>query len=269
MHFVGADLGSRSVKLAIFDDTKPSLDLRIIDTIKFYREYGTYEQDTGFRIQLDFIPSDACWISTGYGRNNLRIQQAEIISEFRAHTLYAIFQTELSNFILLDLGGQDSKVVFVEDAQVANFVANERCAASTGRYLENMARVLGMSLQEMSIYYKDPINLSSTCAIFGESELIGHLARGESPERLAAGVNHSIVKRFLPLTNKYPSNLLCLSGGVAKNKAIVEILKNKGYKVIVLPLPQYSGALGTLISGLQTEGISSRLLDEALQKLVE
>ncbi len=255
MEFVGADLGSRFVKLAIFSRQSGKLRLEIIDTIKFYREYGDYEESVGFKLKLNFVSPSSRWVSTGYGRNNIKIHGTEVISEFLAHSIYAIFQTELKDFILLDLGGQDSKVIYVKAGKVRDFVANDRCAASTGRYLENMARVLGMSLEEMSGYYEDAVQLSSTCAIFGESELIGLMANGEKPERLAAGVNHSIVKRFLPLLRKYPPCPLCLSGGVAKSKAIPEILKSMGFStVIVLPLSQFSGSLGALIWGLEKEG---------------
>ena len=165
---------------------------------------------------------------------------------------------------MLDLGGQDSKVVLVERGNVKDFVSNDRCAASTGRYLENMAQVLGMSLKEMSSHYKEPIKLSSTCAIFGETELIGLLASGKKPERLAAGVNYSIIRRFLPLIKKYPSYPLCLSGGVAQNKAITKILKSRELNVIALPFPQFGGALGTLLWGLRSKKIDTTVIRKAL-----
>jgi predicted CoA-substrate-specific enzyme activase len=168
----------------------------------------------------------------------------------KAHLYGAIYQTGMENFTLLDLGGQDSKVVKVKNKKMIDFVTNDKCAASSGRYLENMAKVLGISLQELSRYWKNPVELNSTCAVFGETELIGKIIEGHSIEKLAAGVNYTIFKRVKPMLFKLYSDAIIFTGGVAKNRAIIKILESEtGAEVILSDYPQYNGAIGCCYYG--------------------
>ncbi len=121
-------------------------------------------------------------VVTGYGKNLLQ-KNFPAITEIRAHFLGARQQTGLDHFILLEMGGQDTKVLYVKDGRVFDFLTNDRCAAGTGRYLENMARFLKMPLTEFAAAWADPVDISQTCAIFGESELVGHLLEGVDPGR--------------------------------------------------------------------------------------
>ena len=144
------------------------------------------------------------------------------------------------------------RVISVKNKKTVDMVLNDKCAASCGRYLENMAVVLAMTIPEMEKYHEQPVELNSTCAVFAETELIGRISEGYSIERLSAGVNYSLFKRIKPLIEKFPSNTLIMSGGVAKNKAIVYFIeKEMGYKeVIVLPKPQMNGAIGCYVYAL-------------------
>ena len=131
---------------------------------------------------------------------------------------------------------------------MVDMATNDKCAASTGRYLENMARVLDIPLEELGTYADDPAPLSSTCAIFGESELIGLIVRGEPTSRLAAGVNHAIADRVLPHLERMTADPVLLSGGVAYNKAVVSILAGlTGREIRVLPEPLLNGAIGCCV----------------------
>ena len=186
-------------------------------------------------------------VSTGYGRENVKLAGAVAIPETEAHAVGAAYQTALSDFVLLDLGGQDSKVVLVRGGDVVDFYMNDRCAASTGRFLENSAKVLGLSLEELSGFWEEPEKLTSTCAIFAESEIIGKIASGVAVERLAAGVNHSVVARFLPFLKRFDERRLVVVGGVAKNSAIVHILKDMEYEVVIPRYPQFNGAIGCAV----------------------
>ncbi len=246
MMFVGIDLGSRFVK--IVSDDNGERRFFIIDTVEFYKKFGT-TNEKGFHPELSGfgVESGSIICATGYGRNNLKIVGANVISEIQAHALGASYQSGLDDFLLLDLGGQDSKVIVVSSGVVVDFVANDRCAASTGRYLENMARILGMDITELGTYWRNPAQLSSTCAIFGESELINLISHGEKLEHLAAGVNYSIVKRVKPFLLKYKDLPLVLSGGVAFNTAIKKFLAEMGFNIIELKYPQYNGAIGCIV----------------------
>lgn len=246
MMFVGIDLGSRFVK--VVKEKFNARFFKIIDTVQFYRDYG-YTDEAGFHLNLVSlgIDCDAKICATGYGRNNLSIVGANVVSEITAHAEGAMYQSGLDDFVLLDLGGQDSKVIIVRSGIVVDFVANDRCAASTGRYLENMARTLGMSIEELSKYWSNPVHLSATCAIFGESELINLISRGEKLDRLAAGVNYSIVERVRSHLVRAKDLPLVLAGGVAFNLAVKEILKSFGFNVVEIENPQFNGAIGCLV----------------------
>lgn len=247
---LGIDLGSRNVKLCLMKDGVTG-SKKTIESIHFYRTYGTHSE-AGFSIDIsDLGYSDVEGIiATGYGRMSAELTGATSISELTAHFLGAQHQTGLNTFTLLDMGGQDYKVMHIENGRMVDMATNDKCAASTGRYLENMVRVLGISLDELGQYYEDPVELSSTCAIFGESELIGLIVRGEPIHRLAAGVNRTVVERVIPLLERMGTDIILMSGGVAFNRAVVQNVANlTGRDVRVLDDPMYNGALGCCVSG--------------------
>ncbi|MBP2638644.1 MAG: hgdC 2, partial [Firmicutes bacterium] len=181
-------------------------------------------------------------------RNTIRIADAVVIAELKAHVLGATWQTGLKNFTLLDLGGQDSKVIKVKNGKMIDFQTNDKCAASTGRYLENMAAILGLTLEELGRYSDNPVELNATCAIFGETELIGRIVEGYGVPELAAGVNYTIFKRIRPMLAAVGGDTIVFTGGVARGAAIAELLKKElGVTVIVPERPQLNGAIGCAV----------------------
>jgi activator of 2-hydroxyglutaryl-CoA dehydratase len=126
-----------------------------------------------------------------------------------------------------------------------DFLTNDRCAASSGRYLENMATVLGMSLGELSSFSEEAVELNATCAIFGETELIARIVEGHPVSHLAAGVNYSLYRRVSAMLNRLRSKNIILAGGGALNSALAKIIaRETGSEVYQLPRPQYNGAIG-------------------------
>lgn len=247
---LGIDLGSRKAKFALMDGDR-ILRLADHDTVPFYKRYGRLE---GEELVLDlaasslFLPEELAGaevVVTGYGRNTLSLRGARVVSEIRAHVAGALAQTGLADFTLLDMGGQDTKVALVRGKKLADFVMNDKCAASSGRYLENMAAILEVSLDELSSHWENPVPLDATCGIFGESELIGQILRGHPLGRLCAGVNQTLVKRVLPMLRRFPSETVVLTGGVALNRALTSLLEEAtGLPVIVPAHPQHNGAIG-------------------------
>ena len=247
---IGIDLGSRKAKFALFRDNK-IVRLADYDTITFYKRFGSLDGDD---LSLDLHGSGlfgseelslAEVMVTGYGRNTLSLKGAHIVSEVRAHVAGAIFQTGLKNFTMLDMGGQDTKVALVKEGRLEDFLMNDKCAASSGRYLENMAAVLEVGLEELSSHWEEPVKLDATCGIFGESELIGQILRGHSTAALCAGVNQTLVKRVLPMLRRFPSKTIVLVGGVALNGALARLLElETGLPLVVPDHPQHNGAIG-------------------------
>lgn len=254
--FCGIDLGSRSVKIALMRQQAEGerleiLRLKSLDTIRFYREYGRKQ---GKKLVVNFealgLPVVDRLVSTGYGRNTLELSGGEAIPELKAHVLGAIYQTGLKDFTLVDLGGQDSKIIQVRKGKMIDFLTNDKCAASSGRYLENMASILDVTLEELGQYFDSPVELNSTCAVFGESELIGKIVEGFPLAELAAGVNATIVKRILPLLRSFAGEVLVFTGGVAHNHAVRKLLETGTGRQIVVPQePQFNGAIGCCTHG--------------------
>ena len=148
------------------------------------------------------------------------------------------------HFILLEMGARTPRSSISGRAGCSIFSTNDRCAAGTGRYLENMARFLKMPLTEFAGGWQVPVEISQTCAIFGETELVGYLLEGVEPpgsppgRRLGwpAGPGDGAP---LPLPRPV------FVGGVAKNRAVVKLLGDQGdFQVRVPPYPQFNGALG-------------------------
>ncbi len=240
---LGMDFGSRYVKM-VYQKEK-GWGRKKLDSLTFFRDY--LQRQAG-RLTVDWerlgLPPPGALVVTGYGKNLLK-EHFPTITEIRAHFLGACRTTNLTHFILLEVGGQDTKVLYVKGARVFDFLTNDRCAAGTGRYLENMARFLKMPLPEFAAAWQEPAEISHTCAIFGESELIGLLLEGTPPVCIAAGVNASVARRALLLVRRYPCRDLVFVGGVARNQGVVQTLRQQGdYRVIVPSFPQFNGALG-------------------------
>jgi len=250
---LGLDFGSRYVKLVYAAGSR--FTWRRLDSLDFYRDMLAKDEGQ-LRIDWERLGLDPpqSLVITGYGKNLLK-DLGPTITEIRAIFLGARFATGWDHFILLEMGGQDTKVLHIREGRVFDFVTNDRCAAGTGRYLENMARFLKMPLRDFSNCWQEPVDISQTCAIFGESELIGHLLEGVPPARLAAGVNASVSRRALTMMHRYRCPRLVFVGGVARNRAVVYFLREgSAGQVRVPPHPQFTGALGCCLEALKLMG---------------
>ncbi len=247
------DLGSRSVKLLFYDNGNISYE--VIDTIEFIKKFILNSKGKKvkpeevinkiFRKSVQKVKT----ISTGYGRHQVIGKNIEVLSEIEAHFLAVKNEfPNLNDYTILDLGGQDTKIIQVKNKVIHKFIMNDKCAAGSGRYLENMSRILGISIEELGNFYDNPEHMNITCATFGETELVGKMIKGVPIEQLAAGINWSVFKRSLFFVKKLYSPVLILSGGVALNNAIVRFFKESGEfkEVFTLTDPQTAGVRGLL-----------------------
>jgi len=247
---LGVDAGSRDVKLAI-GRGREIIFSAVVDTVRFYLtcRNGGKELLLNRLPQMESAPEYSRIVATGYGRNNIALTGGEVIPEIMAHATGAVAQTGLGDFTLVDLGGQDTKVIQVVNAEVDDFVMNDKCAAGSGRYLENIAAALGTSLDKLGECWENPVRLSNTCAIFGESEVVGLISDGAPVESILAGANFSVVARLKPLIMRYRPKVIIATGGVAKNQAIRRLLEQEtGVEVIQPKEPQLNGAIGCVAS---------------------
>ena len=224
------------------------------DTVPFYKAYARRHRSTGeLELALDDLglAGDAPVAATGYGRNLCAFANARSIPEIEAHVRGALSLVKARSFVLVDIGGQDTKVAVVERGRLVSFEMNDRCAAGTGRFLETIARTLDMPIEALADCADDPVELTATCAIFSESEVVGRLVEGRTPEALAAGANLSVAKRLAAMMPAPGRKRIYASGGGAKNGAVLDLLGRRiGRNVTPLAHCTFAGALGCLTEAL-------------------
>lgn len=251
MIYAGIDAGSRAVKIVIYDKRKKAIiDKAIADqAVKQEEEavklYNSLLKKNGISSKdISFV------IATGYGRDNLQIAD-DTVTEITCHAKGVKFLNPNVRSII-EIGGQDSKIIKLdEEGAVRDFSMNDRCAAGTGRFLEVVAERLNVPLNKLGEYAiksESPAPISSMCVVFAESEIIGLLSIGTSPEDIIAGVQNSIAKRLLSMSGKNLPSPIVFTGGVALVPGMEKILKDTvGNDLTVSQSPQLTGALGAAL----------------------
>jgi (R)-2-hydroxyacyl-CoA dehydratese activating ATPase len=194
-------------------------------------------------------------VATGYGRK-LATGVDRAVTEITCHAR-GVFRALGRPGTLVDIGGQDSKVIRIGGkGTVADFAMNDKCAAGTGRFFENVAYRLRIDLSELDEYalsttLETPI--SSTCTVFAESEIISMLARGTELAPILRGVHRALVRRVAAMARAIGvQGDLFLSGGVARNRAVQAMLAEElgGDYVTVPEHAQLMGAYGAALTAL-------------------
>lgn len=246
MFYVGIDVGSTASKVCIFHDEK------IEKTFVLPTGWSSVKTSEEIKDRLEELElnQDNCKIvATGYGRVSVPYAD-KTVTEITCHGKGA-------NYILgedctvIDIGGQDTKVITVQGGKVTNFTMNDKCAAGTGRFLELMAGTLGLSIIEMCKMSQEGkgVAISSMCTVFAESEVISLIGSGKRREDIAYGVVNSITGKVKSLCQKHSESFnYFLTGGLSGNKYIIEKLSEKlQSKVKTHELGIYAGAIGAAL----------------------
>ncbi|HZL72270.1 MAG TPA: acyl-CoA dehydratase activase [Planctomycetota bacterium] len=194
-------------------------------------------------------------VGTGYGRYKVTfgdLQVTEITCHARgAHFLFPETRT------VIDIGGQDTKAIKVgKSGEVLDFSMNDKCAAGTGRFFSAAADVLGMKLDEIgavALRGREPVRLTSVCTVFVESDIMGYLAQGKTPEDVLAGVHRAIATRTISLVRRVGLEPeVTFTGGVARNIGMVSALQEKlGVRPNVSPDAHFMGAIGAALLAVE------------------
>lgn len=258
--FAGIDVGSLGTKAVVLVDGK-IVGSSILRT-------GINSEESGLRGLESALKSAGLQkedlkyiVATGYGRISAPYAN-KTITEITCHAKGAHYLHPQTRTII-DMGGQDCKAIRLDEyGNVTDFAMNDKCAAGTGRFLEVMASVFKVSLDELgplSLKATEVLPVSSTCTVFAESETISLLARGEKSENILAGIHYAIANRIAGLFSRVGiESQVFFSGGVAKNlgmkKAIEEVLK---VEIVETSFhPQLTGALGAAVFA-QTFGLKA------------
>ena len=248
---LGLDLGSTTMKLAGVD---PGGELvwHAIEPTEPLMEAQVRKMKGG--VPAKGPVEDLPLVATGYGRK-LVDKANKKVTEITCHAK-GVFRSFGHGGTLIDIGGQDSKVIVIsETGSIGGFVMNDKCAAGTGRFLEVVAGRMRLTLSQLSetaLAGTEEASISSTCTVFAESEIVSLLARGESVERIVRGLHRSLIQRVAALARgagvKPP---LMLSGGVAQSAAVRAMLAEaRAHDVVVPERPQLMGAYGAALLAL-------------------
>ena len=246
-YFTGIDIGSTASKVVVLDSEKT--------VASFVIPTGWNSKDTARAIAEKLgdmgmpVDEEMKVIATGYGRISVDYA-SKVVTEITCHGRggYALVGEDCT---IIDIGGQDTKVITVEKAVSTNFLMNDKCAAGTGKFLEIMANRLNVTLQEMFDMASQgtPLAISSMCTVFAESEVISHIGSGERREDIAAGVVNSVVNRVAGLCSRHAiRGKLVLTGGLCECDYLIRRLSEKvGREIHSDPLGRYAGALGAAL----------------------
>ena len=252
-YVAGIDSGSTSTDVVILDQDNKIKSTMIIPTgggamLSAEKSLELAVEKAG--IQKDEIVRI---VTTGYGRAYIDSGD-DSITEITCHAKGAHYLNPNVRTVI-DIGGQDIKAISIdENGAVKNFLMNDKCAAGTGRFLEMMARTLGLSLEEMSkkgLEWKENVVISSMCTVFAESEVVSLVAQNKDIADIIHGLNVSVASKVGALAARLgkdnPGEYM-MTGGVAKNEGIIRALEEKlGAKLYICDEAQLCGALGAAL----------------------
>lgn len=246
MYYVGIDIGSTASKVVVRGEKE----------LHFVLPTGWSSKETCQIIKekletenIDVLSDETKVVATGYGR--VAVEFADfVITEITCH---ARGGREMAgdDCTIIDVGGQDTKVILVGHGMVRDFLMNDKCSAGTGKFLEVMANRLGVTLQELFELAAEGevLPISSLCTVFAESEVINYIGEGKKREDIAAGVVDSVAAKVAQLSQrKTLSDKVILTGGLSDSVYFTDILSKKlGCVVETTKNGRYAGALGAAL----------------------
>ena len=203
IYTLGIDIGSTASKCVILADGKELVSKSLIPvgagTSGPQRAISDVLENAGLkREDMGYV------LATGYGRNSMLEIADQQMSELSCHARGASFLFPEVHTVI-DIGGQDVKVLQIENGVMTNFVMNDKCAAGTGRFLDVMARVLEVKVEDLGTLGAQStknVSISSTCTVFAESEVISQLSLDTDKRDIINGIHHSVASRVAGLAHR-------------------------------------------------------------------
>lgn len=254
----GVDCGSTQIKVVACDSDGKIVHQRIGRTLFPLMDHvrqALADDGNGLSPLTDdqhSVQDGHSLVATGYGRNHIDFAQGTL-TEISAHFLGAQELLQLEGpYTIVDIGGQDSKVIEVHDGRVGQFVINRKCAAGTGAFIEELAHRLEVKLEDMTDLaraYDKEMTLNSYCTVFSGQEVIKILMHGERLENLIHALYASVVQRILEMTN-ITTETVVFSGGVMNyNPVLADMFQAElpDNKTQLIENAQYCGAYGAAL----------------------
>jgi len=237
---LGIDVGSVSTNIVAIDDNLNVAEKLYLRTCG--RPIDALKAGMGRLINMlgDDALIDACG-TTGSGRHlaGVMIGADVVKNEITSHAV-ASCHTVPDVRTVLEIGGQDSKIILVRDGVVFDFAMNTVCAAGTGSFLDRQAERLGIPISEFGGYAlrsKSPVRIAGRCAVFAESDMISKQQTGHSSEDIIAGLCEAMVRNYLCnlAKGKKIEDPVIFQGGVAANVGIAAAFEKALVKKVIIP----------------------------------
>lgn len=265
-YFIGIDIGSTSAKTIVLDENKNIVERILLPT-------GWSSKETSEIIlkklnELNFNVGNSTIVATGYGRVSVSFAN-KAVTEITCHGKGAnylfgncrgeqcepVVANSACDLLIIDIGGQDTKIIQVENGNVIDFLMNDKCSAGTGRFLEVMSNALNLKMDELCEMASrgSDTHISSLCTVFAESEVISLIGRGEKRENIAFAIIDSIIKKVCQQAQKlYRQGMkVCLTGGLSEFKYISDSLgKELKTDVEAKADGRFAGAIGAALMGM-------------------
>ncbi len=247
--YCGVDIGASATKLVLVDDQGQVLARALRHSGVDYR--GTARQCLEEALGTAGLSGDpAGTIATGYGRSNVDFSGGTR-TEIHCHGVGCYHHAQQA-VAIIDIGGQDNKVIHLDDAgKRLEFKMNRKCAAGTGAFIEEIALRLNLEvgqLDGLAASTDKPVSLGSFCTVFAKTEILARLREGAPVEGIVRGAFVSVVDRIIEM-DPLEGMVMATGGVVAHNPVIVEVLAARlGRDVTVPEAPQFTGALGAALT---------------------
>lgn len=246
MKYVGIDIGSTASKVVVRGDVEQHF---VLPTGWSSKETTKDIKAALFESSVDVEHEDTKVVATGYGRVAVDFAD-KVITEITCHARGGL-EILGKDCTIIDVGGQDTKVIQVKNGVVMDFLMNDKCSAGTGKFLEIMANRLGVTIDELFDLAKtgEKIPISSLCTVFAESEVISYIGEGRSKEDIAAGVIDSVAAKVAQLCQRLSlSDTIILTGGLSHSVYFTKSLSEKLNKpVMPTEFGRFAGALGAAL----------------------
>lgn len=248
-YFIGIDIGSTCAKTVVTDGAGAILHRLLQPT-----GWSSVDTAADIRARLEALgvrPDHSAVVATGYGRVSVPYAD-KCVTEITCHAKGACRVYDRRSLTVVDIGGQDTKIIRVENGAVSDFLMNDKCSAGTGRFLEVMANTLSVRPEELCTLAArgGHTSISSMCTVFAESEVISLIGRGETRENIAYAVVDSIIKKVCSQTGRLPPDgVACLTGGLCEFEYLrASLSRALGVPVLAQPDGRYAGAIGAALS---------------------
>ena len=252
--YVGADVGSSRTKVAVLDAAKHLLGYAIKKSGTDFTATAQECLENSLRMaganQEDMVNA----VSTGYGRKNVPFAN-DTKTEIGCHGS-GCFLYFPKSITVIDIGGQDNKVIKLDDkGRRISFKMNRKCAAGTGAFLEEMSARLDIPLEEMdglAAQSKDMVKLGSFCTVFSATEVLENIRHGKKIEDIVKGVFFSVIRRVTEM-DSMTENVVMTGGVVAHNPYLIKMAEEMiSRKVLVPEHPQLTGAIGAALYAMDS-----------------